>query len=459
MRAYEFIKPLLEYRQDLTIKQFGPQLLSQIKQYSHPDYKWLVSPMQHSNFYDPQTGQWDDQRLLKAMFRHFEDGDPTYNSVENKGGLYVPWIAREYSKGNIKRIEDVESRVKDLLTKYHNLKQRNKVGEYKDIMKLSFNDLPKIVNKLIQTNAEIFAGKYTKLLDDNSAIVVIPHDLTASKYWSMYGGKDTEWCTRYPNNFERYTKEGPLYIIIPKDSIEFGIKFQLHIPSDQFMDENDEPASIVNLFNQFPSVKEVIMRKEPRLKDSLIFLDKKDFSRMWQILGDIALGYSEQIINEDMKSDDGYLKYLLDEEYIDQEEYDILKSDPNNRLWKSLQDSDYNYASYNYNVESMWNSIEDITTLHDSEYFFEKHIIEKEKQFMPVTDLNEIFGDILYQELPYGYESINYGRINKEMRDNFYTDVNISYYNNDYVGNLNIASNVSIRRVGDYVIRSNKSFT
>jgi len=59
----------------------------------------------------------------------------------------------------------------------------------------------------------------------------------------MYGaacelGSGTSWCTATGNTknwFDRYAKDGPLYIFIGPD----GEKYQFHYESSQFMDKND----------------------------------------------------------------------------------------------------------------------------------------------------------------------------------------------------------------------------
>ena len=61
----------------------------------------------------------------------------------------------------------------------------------------------------------------------------------------MYGvacdlGSGTSWCTATGNTkqwFDRYAKDGPLYIFIGPD----GDKYQFHYESNQYMDSNDRP--------------------------------------------------------------------------------------------------------------------------------------------------------------------------------------------------------------------------
>ena len=71
--------------------------------------------------------------------------------------------------------------------------------------------------------------------EDNEWKVIIPKSYDASCYW----GNGTKWCTATRETsdwYERYSSEGPLYIIINKKTKD---KYQFHFESDQFMDKND----------------------------------------------------------------------------------------------------------------------------------------------------------------------------------------------------------------------------
>jgi len=76
----------------------------------------------------------------------------------------------------------------------------------------------------------------------------------------FYGGqnKETRWCTSAPGltHFERYIKEGPLYVVFkPGDtdvSPETGLpkeRYQFHFPSNQFMDKDDRQIDLVQYLN------------------------------------------------------------------------------------------------------------------------------------------------------------------------------------------------------------------
>jgi hypothetical protein len=69
---------------------------------------------------------------------------------------------------------------------------------------------------------------------------------------------ETRWCTSGPGltYFERYIKDGPLYVIIKNNDTRLGDKsqlpatrYQFHFPSNQFMDAADHSIDLVQFLN------------------------------------------------------------------------------------------------------------------------------------------------------------------------------------------------------------------
>ena len=69
---------------------------------------------------------------------------------------------------------------------------------------------------------------------------------------------ETRWCTSGPGltYFERYIKDGPLYVIIKNNDTKLGQKsqlpatrYQFHFPSNQFMDAADHSIDLVQFLN------------------------------------------------------------------------------------------------------------------------------------------------------------------------------------------------------------------
>jgi hypothetical protein len=80
----------------------------------------------------------------------------------------------------------------------------------------------------------------------------------------FYGGQheydkgESRWCTSSPGltYFDRYIKDGPLYVVLPNESEQRGQvsqlpvdRYQFHFPSNQFMDRHDHQQDLVQLLN------------------------------------------------------------------------------------------------------------------------------------------------------------------------------------------------------------------
>jgi len=87
----------------------------------------------------------------------------------------------------------------------------------------------------------------------------------------FYGGSyqepgkgETRWCTSSPGLtwFDRYIKDGPLYVVIPNSGMKYtsdkeygevsglpAYRYQFHFPSNQFMDPADRQIDLVDFLN------------------------------------------------------------------------------------------------------------------------------------------------------------------------------------------------------------------
>jgi len=63
--------------------------------------------------------------------------------------------------------------------------------------------------------------------------------------------KGTNWALSDPRMFDRYSKDGPIYVV--KDHFT-GKKYGVHTASDTYIDENDIPVSYSTLRRRFPEV-------------------------------------------------------------------------------------------------------------------------------------------------------------------------------------------------------------
>jgi hypothetical protein len=313
MRAHEFINPvktlLREYKRDVTVRQFGPQLVDRMNMGTIPDARYYIGA-------DGKPVD-TDEGFLESLFKYLEAGDPTYNPTTKQGGIYMPWITREFAKGNIRRIEDVLSRVRLTLEEYHQYKTRRDFAAnnplIKDIMRVDWKTLEKYVADYKPVYTEKDTGKYQKIFDDATVMVILPEDLQASKYWAQYGGCDTEWCTRFPDMFRKYTSDGPLYIIIPKQPHHEGEKYQYHPKTSQLMDEEDSPIGVNEIFNlRFPALKDVFIKINPELTQLIVFASPETVEKIWEKVGEVVLEKLHDSISGWEQDDEEYMDWVRD---------------------------------------------------------------------------------------------------------------------------------------------------
>ncbi len=183
-----------------------------------PDYR---------NGYLGKFGHWLVKIYLalpsKDAKKRFIEEDLTKEQTQDSMKLFLRF------KSQITNREDKE------LTKIKSL------GELYDIIlkygldaKLSKSDKKKEVEK----------GEFEAdlLYEDDDWKVVSPKTPESAKFY----GKGTSWCTAGSSQgeyyFNKYTEDGPLYIILNKD--DDREKYQLHFPSAQYMDRYDDPISL-----------------------------------------------------------------------------------------------------------------------------------------------------------------------------------------------------------------------
>jgi len=212
---------------------------------------------------------YDDDELPKE----FIEADPSPNKK------YLEWIVKSYVEDGIKKYEDL-GRVKQALLKYQYLitkkvvktfgkdindfcgiagcttgkKKKEKLGLENFLEQSEFVEPLEKFNK--QEDIKLKEGEATLLYEDDEIKVIIPRtEAAACKY-----GHETRWCTastKGQNMFDYYNKQGPLYIVIPKNPRRKGEKYQLHLESDSYMDEKDDDVEIDTLLDRFPSLEKV----------------------------------------------------------------------------------------------------------------------------------------------------------------------------------------------------------
>jgi hypothetical protein len=110
--------------------------------------------------------------------------------------------------------------------------------------------------------------------------------LKAAQFYS----NNSQWCTRFPDNFANYTKTGNLFIIIDKyllNSTNFDRRLQFHFEECQFMDIND-----------------IKLNADIKSKFLEIF---KDFDDVWYLKYDIIFDFKNGFAVVELNEKSGYI--------------------------------------------------------------------------------------------------------------------------------------------------------
>lgn len=214
-------------RADFLAKQYGDKLQN----------------IQH----DPKARGQQPEQLIQEL----SAADPTSNKK------YLQFIVKMYVQGAF-RLEDV-NRLRDDLTTYSKFVSRMPVNQRNVLAFKSLRDLYNAI-KPFQDTEEPVSGKQQrkmvkqegakKIVDTPNFKVLVPTTEEAACFY----GKGTRWCTAANENnmFKHYSDQGDLYIIMAGDR-----KFQLHMESNQFMDEQDEDVNSedIQYLSKFPEYK------------------------------------------------------------------------------------------------------------------------------------------------------------------------------------------------------------
>lgn len=256
-----------------------------------------------------KEGKRQKPKIKKEDFYEIIKADPTtrLNNVdlataskeemENvKAGKYTPWLLKWYltpynlevtpeMRGYDAAVEEYKHQfIEDLSQITNDLKRHDRFkariqGE-KDIMKLTPSQLYDAVKdfSLEKTKAsaeekEIASqtfqhpgGEILKRGDTWTLVrITDPGDIGRDAA-CFYGGYqldtaqgESRWCTSSPGYdswFNRYIKDGPLYVIIKNEDTKFGTKsklpatrYQFHFPSNQFQDASNRGIDVIQFLN------------------------------------------------------------------------------------------------------------------------------------------------------------------------------------------------------------------
>ena len=231
-----------------------------------------------------------------------------------KIGKYTQWLLKNFANPNIdlgSGITDPNSpAVKKAIKEYQDLfmedlykvtgdlmkfeKHKNKIPqEYRDINKLTPDTLydqvkdfslektkaSKEEKKEASTTYQHPGAESVERFGNWSVVKISDQGQLGKDAACFYGGNylepqkgETRWCTSSPGLdwFNRYIKDGPLYVVIPNSPTKFtgsmdvgeksglpALRYQFHFPSNQYMDPSDRQIDLIDF----------LRKEEPELKD------------------------------------------------------------------------------------------------------------------------------------------------------------------------------------------------
>lgn len=206
----------------------------------------------------------------EQIFRTLVNIDPTADYTADKGGKYVPWIIRQYNKGNLS--EEQYTNLQDALRHFN---QRPKYYEHTDLgqyktVKDFLNDAESVSNRpLTEKEKAKQAMKAAHRASDADKEFIAqdgvwelwtPKTHAGSMSLARWGGTQARWCTAAEKDYywNHYTTgrngETPLYIFI--NTSNPAEKYQLHQNSHSWYDINDNSLRM-SAFYKFLSDKPV----------------------------------------------------------------------------------------------------------------------------------------------------------------------------------------------------------
>jgi len=387
MRARQFI---FEYNQQATAQRFGDKILQTAVKDPSPEiyqvYSMLNDRKQFKDFnLDPNT----KTNVLITVMQAIEACDPTKNKE------YTVFLAKMYAQGGWgAKIEDLESKVKPALEKFHLLKLKKKIPSPRnDIMR--YTDLADFVAVMDEyedpeEKKQADKGQAKTVFENDSVRIIVPKDQNAACYY----GQGTRWCTastKGANYFNQYSKDGNLYILLPKKPKHEGEKYQLHFSSGQFMDEEDRQVeNVVELLDmRFGNLVEFFREREPAINDWLVFTPDE---MLEPLIGKIKQAVSDHVYemaNEWENEDDYWWDYLRKEGYV----YPEGHEEAGQIDWDKVSDADLSYTDWNYDVADFIGNINNACDLSPQDVRDLAVEISGEygEEEQTVNDLDDIF--------------------------------------------------------------------
>jgi hypothetical protein len=248
----------------------------------------------------PKVKKEDFYEIIKAdptsRLNNVELSAASKQDMENvKAGKYTPWLLKWYltpetesqpgDRNYEKEVEEYKHRfIEDLSQMANDLKKHDRFkariqGE-KDIMKMTPSQLYDAVKDFSLEKTKASAeekekasqtfqhpgGQILKRGNEWTLVRITDPGELGRDAACFYGGYqldtaegESRWCTSSPGYdswFNRYIKDGPLYVIIKNEDTKFGSKsklpatrYQFHFPSNQFQDASNRGIDVIEFLN------------------------------------------------------------------------------------------------------------------------------------------------------------------------------------------------------------------
>lgn len=205
-------------------------------------------------------GQIDSSHDTFAQHRNTNDIIDHFatHADPSKKKIYTQWILKQYQNKDIRQ-EDAE-RVRGALEGF----ERHKTQlPHQDINRYNISSLEDHVESLKDAAPVLSKNAQERQIKNDGAELIhkgpgiTVHKIKTHEAARLYGA-GTKWCTAStnPNQFNNYSKSGPLYVFQSHHGGQVE-KYQLHIESNQFMDAKDKSASLDDLVQRHPSLREI----------------------------------------------------------------------------------------------------------------------------------------------------------------------------------------------------------
>ena len=366
MRARDFLR---EYSREKTAGVFGKKLVAAF--IKDNGYFPEVLKRYHDFVEGKNINQIEPENLTtiaNGILAAIEPADPTANKE------YVQWMAKVYANEGVK-YEDLTSKTSEWLQKYDLYKKKRffagSDSKLANIMNLSWRDLWDISiradfqQKIKQAEEKAMPKGDAELVYENDKVrIVIPKDKEAACYY----GQGTQWCTaatQSQNYFNNYSSQGPLYILLPKSPQYEGEKYQLHFPSGQFMDEQDNSVdNIIDLLEmRFGNLVPFFREREPEINNWLVFTPDEILEPLIEKIKTAVNDHLSELVGEWESQDDYWYEALRDEGYV----YPEGHEEEGQIDWDKVADANISYLDFATDLRDLISDVNNAVDLTPDE--------------------------------------------------------------------------------------------